>query len=212
MLPALFLLVGGLALLHLAWPGALAWPDPLPDAVATLAYVANWHFVAGNANYFAPSFPSPLLHTWSLAIEEQFYLVWPLIVFAVLGGLTRLGRKERPPIDVRRRLAWLGVFCVVGALGSAAWMWVLTPANADLNRAYYGTDTRAQALLIGAGLAVALALWPTRSDGVRRFGAVAGRGRAAGGRGRLVPDPRELCPSTAASCWPRWRRPLWSPG
>jgi len=174
LLPALFLLVGGLGVLHLVWPAALAWPDPLPDAIATLGYVANWHFVAGNANYFAPSFPSPLLHTWSLAIEEQFYLVWPLVVFAVLGGLTQLGRKDRTPIDVRRRLAWLGVFCGVGALGSAAWMWVLTPANADVNRAYYGTDTRAQALLIGAGLAVALALWPNRSDGLRRFGAVVG--------------------------------------
>jgi peptidoglycan/LPS O-acetylase OafA/YrhL len=174
LLPALFLMVGGLAVLHLAWPAALAWPDPVADVAATLGYVANWHFVAGNANYFAPSFPSPLLHTWSLAIEEQFYLVWPLIVFAVLGGLTRLGRKERTAPDVRRRLGWLGVFCGVGALGSAAWMWALTPANADLNRAYYGTDTRAQALLVGAGLAVALALWPARPARVRRFGAVAG--------------------------------------
>jgi peptidoglycan/LPS O-acetylase OafA/YrhL len=158
----------------LAWPAALAWPDPLPDAAATLGYVANWHFVAGSANYFAPSFPSPLLHTWSLAIEEQFYLVWPLVVFAVLGGLTQLGRKARAVPDVRRRLAWLGVLCGVGAVGSAAWMWVLTPADASLNRAYYGTDTRAQALLVGAALAVALALWPARTDGVRRFGAVMG--------------------------------------
>ncbi len=174
LLPALFLLVGGLAVLHLTWPGALAWPDPVADVAATLGYVANWHFVAGNANYFAPSFPSPLLHTWSLAIEEQFYLVWPLVVFAVLGGLTLLGPKQRAVPDVRRRLAWLGVFCGAGALVSAAWMWVLTPADASLNRAYYGTDTRAQALLVGAGLAVALALWPARTEGTRRIGAVAG--------------------------------------
>jgi peptidoglycan/LPS O-acetylase OafA/YrhL len=172
LLPALFLMVGTLAVIHLTWPAAFAWPDPLPDVAATLGYVANWHFVAGNANYFAPSFPSPLLHTWSLAIEEQFYLVWPLIVFAVLGGLARVGSKHRAAPDVRRRLHWLGGLCVVGALGSAAWMWALTPPAASLNRAYYGTDTRAQALLVGAALAVALALWPARSQGVRWAGAV----------------------------------------
>ena len=75
-MPALFLLVGGLAVLHLAWPAALAWPDPLPDAAATLAYVANWHFVAGNANYFAPSFPSPSrrsLRTTSCWLDNAFW-------------------------------------------------------------------------------------------------------------------------------------------
>jgi len=172
LLPALIVLVGGLALLRLAWPGALSWTDPLPDAAATLGYVANWHFVAGSADYFAPSFPSPLLHTWSLAIEEQFYLLWPLVVFAVLGGLTRFGRRTHATPDVRRRLVWLGVLCGAGALASAAWMWILTPAGAGLDRAYYGTDTRAQALLVGAALAVALALFPSPSARVRRSGAV----------------------------------------
>jgi peptidoglycan/LPS O-acetylase OafA/YrhL len=174
LLPALFVLVAGLALLHLLWPGVLPWPDPVPDAAAALAYVANWHFVAGNASYFSPSFPSPLLHTWSLAIEEQFYLVWPLVVFAVLGGLTRFGRRVHLIPDVEDRLKWLGVICGVGALASAAWMWILTPANASPNRAYYGTDTRAQALLVGATLAVVLAVFPLRSERARRGGAVAG--------------------------------------
>jgi peptidoglycan/LPS O-acetylase OafA/YrhL len=173
LLPALFVLVGGLALLHLVWPAALAWPDPLPDAAATLGYVANWHFIAGNAGYFAASGPpSPLLHTWSLAIEEQFYLVWPLIVFAVLGGLTRFGRRAQPRPETGRRLLGLGILCALGALGSAAWMWALTPAEANVDRAYYGTDARAQALLVGAALAVALVLFRSRSSRVRRFGSV----------------------------------------
>jgi peptidoglycan/LPS O-acetylase OafA/YrhL len=177
LLPALFVLVAGLTVLHLVWPGALGWPHPLPDAAATLAYVANWHFITGNASYFAPSFPSPLLHTWSLAIEEQFYLLWPLAVFAVFGGLHRFGSRRHPAPYDRRRLTWLGVFCGVGALASAAWMWILTPAHGSLDRAYYGTDTRAQALLVGAALAVAMMIFSSRTARVRRVGA----GLAVGG-------------------------------
>jgi peptidoglycan/LPS O-acetylase OafA/YrhL len=174
LLPALFVLVASLALVHLAWPAAFTWADPLPDAAATLGYVANWHFIAGGSSYFSSAAPSPLLHTWSLAIEEQFYGLWPLIVFAVLGGLTRFGHRPGRTVNVRRRLQALGLLCAVGALASAAWMWILTPADASVNRAYYGTDTRAQALLVGATLAVALALFSSRSPRVERVGAASG--------------------------------------
>jgi hypothetical protein len=73
-------------------------------------------------------------------------------------------------------------------------MWILTPANANLDRAYYGTDTRAQALLVGAALAVALALFPTRSARVRRSGAVAGVAGLAGAAAvwYLVPETSPL--------------------
>ena len=174
LLPALFVLVAGLAVLHLAWPGAMDWPDPLGDSAATLGYAANWHFIASNAGYFAASAPSPLIHTWSLAIEEQFYLVWPLLVFAFLGGFARRGRHRRGAADRRRRLVWLGALCGAGALASAALMWRLTPTGASPNRAYYGTDTRAQALLVGAVLAVVLTVFRSRSEHVRRFGALSG--------------------------------------
>jgi peptidoglycan/LPS O-acetylase OafA/YrhL len=174
LLPALFVLVGGLGILHILWPGALAWPHPLADAAATLGYVANWHFISANGNYFAATVQSPLLHTWTLAIEEQFYLLWPLVVFAVLGGLARFSRRRRAVPPDQRRLVWLGVFCAVGALASAAWMWILTPPDANLDRAYYGTDTRAQALLVGAALAAALMVFRSRSPRTERLGAVTG--------------------------------------
>jgi peptidoglycan/LPS O-acetylase OafA/YrhL len=170
LLPALFVLVAALGVVHLLSPSLLPWGDPVPDAAATVGYVANWHFVAGDTGYFAASGSlSPLLHTWSLAIEEQFYLVWPLVVLAVMGRRGRHVGAAR-----RQRLYLLGTICVVGAAASVVWMWHLAPVGSSPNRAYYGTDTRAQAVLIGASVAVALALFVTRSARTRRLGAVVG--------------------------------------
>jgi hypothetical protein len=86
--------------------------------------------------------PSPLQHTWSLGIEEQFYLLWPLLLLAMLAA--------RQPL--RRVL----VVCAAGAVVSAVTL-ALTYNAADPARAYYGTDTRGASLLIGAGLAALLA-------------------------------------------------------
>ena len=91
------------------------------------------------------SLPSPFRHAWSLAIEEQFYLLWPLVVFACL----RLGRG-RPRI--------LAATCALGSIASIVLMAVVYDPM-DPSRAYYGTDTRAHALLIGALLAIVLRRW-----------------------------------------------------
>jgi peptidoglycan/LPS O-acetylase OafA/YrhL len=132
----------------------LAFRDLLPrlelsmlrgDAYSALVYAANWRMIYRGDDYFGrTSAPSPLQHTWSLGIEEQFYLLWPLIVVAVLALGLRLGRRV------------LLVVCLAGAVASELAAAALFHRT-DINRAYFGTDTRAQALLIGCAMAVVLA-------------------------------------------------------
>ena len=127
------------------------------DALSTLAYVANWHYIVASQNYFVRfGLPSPLLHTWSLAVEEQFYLVWPLITL----GAVALARRLRPSSwEKGARRVLIGVSAAVAA-GSSLEMALLYKAGHDPSRLYYGTDTHAQVILIGALLAL---LGPTAS-------------------------------------------------
>ncbi|MCW3842157.1 acyltransferase [Micromonospora yasonensis] len=127
--------------------GALRW-----DALAALGYAANWRMANRDGDYFAATgSPSPLQHTWSLGIEEQFYLLWPLLLIVLLGWAARRGSG----LNRRGRTAVLLV-ALVGAAGSALAAAVLFAPGA-VDRVYYGTDTRAVALLVGAALAVLLA-------------------------------------------------------
>lgn len=117
------------------------------DAIATLAYVANWRQVFSSSDYFALfRSPSPLQHTWSLAIEEQFYLLWPLVVFGLV--------VRRSSGEAVRRILFASVAL---AVASAAWALFLYE-RAGATRVYYGTDTRIAAIAIGAALAAALAM------------------------------------------------------
>ena len=110
------------------------------DVLAAALYVSNWWLIFHHVSYFA-SFgpPSPLQHLWSLAVEEQFYLLWPLLLIA---GLRWLPRR------------WLVTATCLGAVASALAMAALYRPGADPNRVYYGTDTRAFELLLGAALAL----------------------------------------------------------
>ncbi len=145
LLPALFLM-----LLFVAFFASVIVPRGTYgalrlDALATLLYVSNWHFILVGTNYFNETqAASPLIHTWSLAVEEQFYVVWPLVVLAVLR--------------FTRSLRWLLVVCVVAALASATEMKLLYRNAINTNRVYLGTDTRSQCLFIGCALAVALVI------------------------------------------------------
>lgn len=109
------------------------------DALAALLYITNWHFIFGHQSYFAAAGrPSLFQHLWSLAVEEQFYILWPL--FLVMGMR-----------HWQRRRLLLGILC--GATVSTLLMAVLYRPGFDPSRLYYGTDTRAAAPLIGAALA-----------------------------------------------------------
>ena len=114
------------------------------DGIATLFYFANWRSIfAGKSYWDLFNAPSPLEHTWSLAIEEQFYVVWPLVA---TGVLARSRGSTRP----------LLVTSVALALASAAAMLVLF-SPVGTSRAYMGTDTRGGSILVGAALACVLA-------------------------------------------------------
>jgi len=139
--------------------GAIAEPDRITelrgDAVASLFYFANWHFIFGHQSYFEQfQTPSLFRHLWSLSVEEQFYLFWPLCFAA---GMSAFGR---------RRLI-LGV--IAGALGSVALAWVLFAPGAEASRVYYGTDTHAVGLLAGVALALAWSPWGLRRGSAGRW-------------------------------------------
>ncbi|MBV9425812.1 MAG: acyltransferase family protein [Solirubrobacterales bacterium] len=113
------------------------------DALASLFYVNNWHQILASHSYFAAfSRPSLLQHYWSLSVEEQFYLVWPLVL---AGGLA-----------ISRR-AWVVWGTLVAAAVSITLMALLYHTGTDPSRVYYGTDTRAAPLMIGAIMAFG---WP----------------------------------------------------
>jgi peptidoglycan/LPS O-acetylase OafA/YrhL len=136
------------------------------DVVSALLYVANWRFAYSHQGYFSSeASPSPVLHLWSLGVEEQFYVLWPLLVAGVVA-FVRLG--PRIARKVRRREAdgevagsgRRGVFvlALVGVIASTGWLVYGALHGTDASRLYYGTDTRALALLTGAVLATCLPL------------------------------------------------------
>jgi peptidoglycan/LPS O-acetylase OafA/YrhL len=132
------------------------------DALATLAEVANWREIATGTDYWKSyAAPSPLRHAWSLSLEEQLYLAWPVAVVLGLWAGRRLG--------LRRRL--LVVLTSLAALASAAALGAFA-ARGDITRAYYGTDTRGYAVLLG-GLAALLLAGRTRADGSDRAAVLA---------------------------------------
>lgn len=126
------------------------------DAIAAFLWMANWRFVAQKTDYFTQGAPpSPLQHTWSLGVEEQFYIAWPLLLIAVTLLLAARAKRYFAKTTVGHVRFAAFVIATLGALGSAAAAIVCVSA-ATRDRIYFGTDTRAQALLIGAAASALL--------------------------------------------------------
>ncbi len=150
LLPALFLMLVAVVV-WLALVDRAQLPSLRGDIVAAALYVSNWWLIFHHVSYFARfGPPSPLTNLWSLAVEEQFYLVWPLLLAFGLRFVRRKG--------------WLIGLILAGATVSAGAMAVIYQPGVDPSRVYYGTDTRAFSLLIGAALAVAWASHTLRTE------------------------------------------------
>ncbi len=159
LLPALFVLLGAIGFYAVFFAPSGTGSSLRGDGFSTLFYFSNWHQILSGQSYFAQvSAPSPLLHTWTLAIEEQFYLVWPIAVILVL----KVSKSPRVLLAV----------AVAGVLASATAMALLFHLHplADPSRLYYGTDTRAQDILTGAALGILLYGRPKVTSGRAKVG------------------------------------------
>jgi peptidoglycan/LPS O-acetylase OafA/YrhL len=141
LLPAAVLVVVLTSLLFILTASLPARLPLVGDAQSALLYVSNWHFIAAANDYFATDTDkSPFLHFWSLSIEEQFYVVFPLLVALAVKLKRHRGKR---------------FLALLVGLGLASLVAQVVYAQIDVNRAYYGTDTRLYQLFAGAALAVA---------------------------------------------------------
>ncbi|WP_237566547.1 acyltransferase family protein [Paenibacillus sp. EZ-K15] len=141
LLPAMLLMLCILTVyLTIVDPGRLS--SIRGDIWSSLTYTNNWYLIYHNVSYFE-SFgpPSPIGHLWSLAVEEQFYLIWPILLMILISTFAPTRGK-------------LFLLILAGAGVSFALMVFLYVPGTDPSRVYYGTDTRAFGLLIGAALAI----------------------------------------------------------
>jgi peptidoglycan/LPS O-acetylase OafA/YrhL len=144
LLPLSAVLLATVGVLSMIMLSPLRNTEVAGDIIASALYVANWHFAAQSVDYFAQGLePSPVLHLWSLAIEEQFYVVWPGLMLAVTWFWRRRGRSVRPAL-------WIALVAILA--GSLVYGILLT--NEKPAFAYFSTFARAWELGLGAALAL----------------------------------------------------------
>jgi peptidoglycan/LPS O-acetylase OafA/YrhL len=181
-----------LLVIAVIWPLAgIEVPSLRRDIAWAAVGLSNWGTISGGGDYWARfGEPSPVTHYWSLAIEQQFYLVWPLVLLVVIASMR----------SYRQAVAWL---CVVGAAGSIVLMNVMFDPI-DPTATYMNTFARAHTLLIGAA---AGALTTVLADGRLRFGRAARRMAPIAAAVALA----IVFTSSAASTWLfRWGFPLFA--
>lgn len=142
LIPAVLFLVMGVIVLSLIF-----MPTEIQkvraDSIAAIFYVSNWWYIMQNVDYFEQFAVQALKHLWSLAIEEQFYLVFPIVLLSLLSFI--------------RRLKSIRIIFLILLVISIIAMMVLYVPNENVARVYFGTDTRIQTLLMGVLLAL---VWP----------------------------------------------------
>ncbi len=145
LLPLSAILLTTVGILSMIFLSPLRNTEVAGDITSAALYVANWHFAAQSVDYFAQGLePSPVLHLWSLAIEEQFYLVWPGLMLAVTWFWRRRGKSVRPVL-------WVALALILA--GSLIYGVILTDDKPAF--AYFDTFARAWELALGAALALA---------------------------------------------------------
>ncbi len=149
LLPALWTMIAGASAAMLVF-GRDQLASFGGDAVSALTYTSNWWYVFHQRSYFVAAGRPPVLqHLWSLAVEEQFYLVWPVVIGVVTILVTRVAH---------RRIVLLGIALLLGSASAIAMIvgavTAHAPLDSDPSRLYFGTDTHGFSLMCGALLAL----------------------------------------------------------
>jgi len=119
------------------------WPDIASGLVASALYVQNWFLATQAVDYLADDAKGPMNHFWSLSVEEQYYIVWPLILLPILY------RSRHRASNHRAAFGWFIGLIGLGSLAYSVWLTPLNPSEA-----YFATTTRAWELALGGALAV----------------------------------------------------------
>ncbi|MEM8747197.1 MAG: acyltransferase family protein [Actinomycetota bacterium] len=144
LLPASLTVLAASLIAIVLWVPKTLWDQFLGSITASVLYVVNWRLASDSVDYLAAeNVPSPVQHFWSLSVEEQFYVVWPVVVLGAVLVAARLG--------LARRAAIVGV---LGAIVAASFVFSVWFTRSDPSQAYFVTPTRAWEFGLGALLAL----------------------------------------------------------